>query len=129
MKKKHSKNLSVLIVDDDAQLRRFVGSMFEREGWLVCDAPEASYALSLVTSTDRLFNVILVDIALPGMNGIDFIKALQDSSVEHGSLIGVITGVASTQQEQTLRALNPKFIYRKPFNPLDLIQEVERYFA
>lgn len=118
---------SVLIVDDDSQLRLLLATAFQREGWHVVEAPDAHYALTLTVRGDCDFDVILVDVNMPGMNGVEFVRILKTLKEQQNTIIAVITGSASNEQEKLARDLKPTFMYRKPFNVLDLMDEICRH--
>lgn len=67
--------ISLLIVDDEEPLRTRLGERFTRKGYSVSSAPNGNEALLL--AENRRFHVALVDIKMPGMNGIDLLKALK----------------------------------------------------
>jgi two-component system nitrogen regulation response regulator NtrX len=59
----------VLIVDDEVNIRRTLRALFESEGYTVSDASSAEEALTVFD--DARPDVVLLDLALPGMNGLD----------------------------------------------------------
>jgi len=67
--------ISLLIVDDEEPLRTRLGERFTRKGYSVSCAPNGNEALSLLGN--KRFHVALVDIKMPGMNGIELLKALK----------------------------------------------------
>jgi DNA-binding response OmpR family regulator len=77
---------SILIVDDDAQLRRVLRVSLTAHGYEVGDVRSGEEALSNVRSEH--YDMILLDINLPGMNGIDVCRALR--SRPHGSESAII---------------------------------------
>jgi two-component system, NtrC family, response regulator AtoC len=67
--------ISLLIVDDEDPLRRGFEKRFSRKGFSVCSASNGNEALLLTEK--RRFHVALVDIKMPGMNGIELLKDLK----------------------------------------------------
>lgn len=64
----------VLLVDDEYAVRRVLARYFERLGWTVREAADGPSALTLV-ATCR-FDLVLSDINMPGMDGLELCEAL-----------------------------------------------------
>jgi DNA-binding NtrC family response regulator len=67
----------ILIVEDDPIARRALQSVFASNGYSSVAVPSAEDALSALHSADQP-QVVLIDIDLPGMNGIDLLTRLQE---------------------------------------------------
>lgn len=67
--------IRVLLVDDEPGLRTSLAANLEMEGFEVVEAESAAHALKLVQ--DSSFDVVLTDIRMPGMNGVELFQALQ----------------------------------------------------
>lgn len=61
--------MRVLVVDDEANLRRMLRSLLEEEGWSVVEAGSAEEGLSRAQENDP--DAILLDLLLPGMSGLE----------------------------------------------------------
>ena len=70
--------MRVLVVDDEANLRRMVRSLLSAEGWLVEEAGSAEEALIRVGQTQP--DVVLLDLVLPGASGLDLLPRLRKAS-------------------------------------------------
>jgi len=70
---------SILVVDDDALLRRSLAFHLERAGYLVYTAATAEDALALAQRTPP--DLVLLDIGLPGMDGLDALRRFKAQSV------------------------------------------------
>jgi two-component system KDP operon response regulator KdpE len=66
---------SVLVVDDERQIRRALSLNFRARGYTVTEAGSGEAALSQIT--DDRPDIVLLDLGLPGMNGIAVIEALR----------------------------------------------------
>lgn len=82
-----------LVVDDDADTRSSVAAIARREGWEVTEARHAREGLDLLTRES--FNLILCDLVMPGMDGIEMLRRLRAS----GSSVPfvMVTGHASVE--------------------------------
>ena len=72
----HARAARILVVDDNAVMRRSLRTLLEsQDDWKVCG--EAADGLEAVKKFDRnKFNVIVLDFQMPGMNGLDTAKQI-----------------------------------------------------
>jgi len=68
---------SVLIVDDKSELRETLADILELAGFDVESAGEGKEAIMKVK--ERFFDVVVLDIKLPGINGVDTFKVIKKS--------------------------------------------------
>jgi len=83
----------ILIVDDEATLCESLKRVFEREGYEVVTAPDAETALDRFE--EGACDLIISDILLPGMNGIEFLQAVKKQAPDQ--LVIVMTAYASIE--------------------------------
>lgn len=67
--------MKILLVDDDAFLRDMYATKFTETGDTVEVAKSANEAMTIVA--DKAIDLVLVDMVMPGMTGVDFIKAVK----------------------------------------------------
>ncbi len=72
--------MRILIVDDEAKLRTEVRYILEEEGYAVDEAAEGHEALSRIRNVS--YSVVLLDIRMPGLSGIDLIERIRDINTE-----------------------------------------------
>ncbi|MET3290790.1 UNVERIFIED_CONTAM: CheY-like chemotaxis protein [Brevibacillus sp. OAP136] len=109
----------ILIVDDQYGIRTLLTEVMQRDGFHVLDASDGSTALDLYRQHRP--TVILVDIRIPNMDGIQVIEAIRNEDQHVHSL--AMTAFDLTEQEtDKLRQLGVSTIYRKPFD-LDNLRE------
>jgi len=85
------KRASVLVVDDDAGIRKTLSKILEKEGYLVETAENGEQAIE--ASNRRFFNVALIDIRLPDMEGTELLQRLKKAEPKMVKVI--ITGYPS----------------------------------
>ncbi|GAX76781.1 hypothetical protein CEUSTIGMA_g4227.t1 [Chlamydomonas eustigma] len=73
-----SSPLRVLSVDDDPVNQMVVQNLLEPEGYEILQAMDGQEALDLLKSEDRLPDVILLDVMMPGMSGYDVCRKIQE---------------------------------------------------
>jgi len=80
--------LRVLVVDDNASLLRFLVSAFSANGCTVTQAAAAEQALALIT--EHAFDLVVSDIKMPGLSGLDLLRAVKGK--QPGTPVVLITG-------------------------------------
>src|SRR5919112_5237245 len=70
-----SRKIRVMVVDDDAVLRRLVSDQIGRMGFDATPAASGEEALEVLSKSD--FDVVLLDIRMPGMSGLDALRAIR----------------------------------------------------
>jgi DNA-binding NtrC family response regulator len=108
--------LSILIVDDEQVVRDSLVHWFTEEGYEVDGTASATEALSKLAG--REFDLVIADIRMPGMDGIELLEKIKAEQLDTSVI--VMTGYASV--ETAIRALkHGAFDYiTKPFDPDDL---------
>lgn len=107
----------VLVIDDDALVRNFIAETLRRKNLEVCTAENGSKALQLIK--DTVFDLIITDMKMPDLTGLDIIKKVRELSPS--TLVVVVTGYGSI--ENAVEAMHQgAFTYLvKPFSP-DIIE-------
>lgn len=115
-------NPSVLIVEDDEDLRQLIAGVLASEGLSVRTAANGHEALAEITRSG-MPDLILLDIRMPRMNGPEFARALADQYVAHAPLL-VMTAAADPR---AIAAQLGAFGWlAKPFEIEHLIASVRR---
>lgn len=110
------KKISLLIVDDEESVRDSLYNWFIEDGYSVDCAESAKDALAMLESKD--YNIILADIKMPGMDGLEMHRRIK--SMNKDSIVIVMTAFASVETAvQALKDGAYDYI-TKPFDPDDL---------
>jgi PAS domain S-box-containing protein len=113
----------VLVVEDDAKLRRIIAAQLMRAHYAVDDAATAEEALSLIQS-GAPYDLVVSDIRLgSGMTGIDLVAAVR--AIKPGISMLLITGFADELEDPPVH-LEGVPILRKPFRSKDLLESCAR---
>lgn len=108
--------ISILIVDDEESVRDSLYNWFIDDGYSVDCAENAKQALSILESKD--FDIILADIKMPGMDGLEMHRRIK--SLNKDSIVIIMTAFASVSTAvQALKDGAYDYI-TKPFDPDDL---------
>ena len=114
---------SVLIVDDDPEIRLVLAEVFREEGFTVVTAQHGAAALGEVS---RLCpDVIVLDVHMPVRDGIAFAVAYRAQPGPHAPIVVFSTAAES----QRVRAIDPASVLAKPCDLEQLIATVERVSA
>lgn len=107
---------SVLVVDDEIQIRRFLRAGFELEGYLVHDAENGAEALRAATL--RPPDLIILDLALPDLDGSEVLERLRSWS----NIPVIVLSVRSSEDEKVrLLELGADDYVVKPFGMAELM--------
>lgn len=111
--------INVLIVEDEKEIRRFVRSALESEGWRVFDAD--TLQRGLIEAGTRKPDLIILDLGLPDGDGLDFIRDLRQ-----WSSIPVIVLSARSEESDKVLALDAGAddYLSKPFGVAELLARV-----
>lgn len=121
------KNMKVLVVDDFSTMRRIVKNLLRDLGFTnIQEADDGSTALPMLQGGD--FDFVVTDWNMPGMQGIDLLKAIRaDSSLAH---IPVLLITAEAKKEQIIMAaqagVNGYIV--KPFTAGTLKTKIDKIF-
>ncbi|MEO7934241.1 MAG: ATP-binding protein [Chthoniobacterales bacterium] len=118
------KNLQILIVDDDESAREMIALTLRKFGAQVECASNVADALE---SLEKGFPQLLIsDIAMPGADGYELIRALRKMEADHARRIPAIalTAFASVQDRSRAMELGFHLHLSKPIEPLQLIRAV-----
>jgi two-component system, OmpR family, response regulator len=107
---------SILLVEDDARLAAFTSAYLARHGWLVTHVVDATRALQ--ESSKQRFDAIVLDIMLPGRDGLSICQKLREDS----DVPIVIVTARRTEVDRVVGfELGADDYVVKPFSPRELI--------
>lgn len=107
-----------LVVDDDRMLAQTLGEILELKGWKVALANSGTEAVNIAARED--FDVVLMDIKMPGMDGVDAFKAMKASHPD----IKVVLMTAYTAEDRVGEAQREGVVrvLSKPVDVASLLQ-------
>lgn len=115
----------ILLVEDDESLRKFLAQALVRAGHEVRDYGDGQEAF--VHLRDIPFDLLLTDIVMPGMDGIELAK--RAAELDAALKIMFITGFAAVALHPASNAPKQAKVLSKPFHLREIVAEVERMMA
>jgi DNA-binding NtrC family response regulator len=118
-------NQSILVVDDDAEVRKTLSSILLKEGYLVETAENGKQALR--TSEKSRFEVALIDIKLPDMEGTELLHRLEEKQPHIVRII--ITGFPTLENSMKTVNEGADGYILKPFDIEKLLEMIKQHLT
>jgi CheY-like chemotaxis protein len=120
-------SLKILVVDDNATNLKLVSDLLEFEGYEILRAADAEAAL--VVLADARPDLMLMDIALPGMDGLTLTRKLKADARTSQIRIVALTAFAMKGDDQKASDAGCDGYITKPINTRTLPAQVAEYLA
>ena len=114
----------ILFVDDEPALGRIARKNLEGFGYRVTVFREPTRALEALRASPKGFDLVITDLTMPGMTGIDF--ALEVSSLRGDLPIILCSGFTGGWTQETVRSAGIREVVEKPLSPRAMAAAVER---
>ena len=115
---------SILVVDDNEDIRNLLTLVLENEGYLVTQGVDGGECLEIIQ--DKPFDLILLDVMMPGLSGIEVLKAIRGNKDKKINQLPICMITAKSSIEDIDEALEhgaTSYIV-KPFRPIALAEKV-----
>ncbi|HET8773873.1 MAG TPA: response regulator [Thermoanaerobaculia bacterium] len=109
----------VLVIDDEASVRRMLGAALRQRSLVVDEAVDGSNAIALLS--ENRYAVVLLDLLMPNVDGFGVLDALADGA--HPPIVLVVSGADRRVIDQ-LDSRKIHGIVRKPFDPVEIADVV-----
>jgi two-component system, cell cycle response regulator CpdR len=116
---------TILIAEDDGQMRTFLAAALRRAGHDVEAVECGEDALEAMDNTE--FNLLLADVVMPGMDGIELARVASERHPEIKVMF--ITGFAAVAMKNAVASHGQPRVLSKPVHLKDLIRAVDRLLA
>jgi two-component system chemotaxis response regulator CheY len=118
-------NRTILIVDDDASIRRLIAATLEDvSGYRMSEAGDGEEAVR--RARDVQPSIVFLDIDMPRLNGIETCRRLKSEPVTADATVVMLTGDSDQGAELEARRAGADLFLTKPFSPLHLLRLVDR---
>jgi chemosensory pili system protein ChpA (sensor histidine kinase/response regulator) len=115
----------VIVVDDSNSVRNFVGSILERNGFVIIKSTNGADALEKMKTEE--IDLVITDLEMPKMHGFDLISNIRNQKKNDELPIIILTGRAGMKHRQTGEELGANAFIVKPFKEKDLLQSLEQF--
>jgi len=115
----------ILVIDDEELIIRSLVKILEKSGYEVFIAKNGQDAIVMAEEAD--FDLILADIRMPGINGVEAVREIHNISKKNKKIpIIFITGYADEIAEKEAKKLAPEAYLYKPFNLDELMSKIKQ---
>ena len=114
----------ILVVDDSTTMRQMVSFTLTDAGHEVTEAPDGTKALAEAKA--KKFDLVITDVNMPGMNGLDLVKSLRALEEFKFTPILVLTTESGQDVKSRGREVGATGWIVKPFSPEVLIQTLRK---
>jgi len=120
-----SKELQILIIDDDPDITETLADYFSERGEICKIYNKGAEGLRAMSNDN--FDVALLDLSMPGINGFDSLKSLAYKGILRRKPVFIITAVdVSPESEKLMIDAGVVEIIRKPFSVENLAKILEK---
>jgi CheY-like chemotaxis protein len=112
---------AILVVDDEPTIRALLRAALEQVGYRILEAADGAGALRQARSHPDL---VLLDIALPDINGLEVCRRLKADPSTAGTPVLLLTGLAQPSDRRAARDAGAVGCIEKPFRPADLVSHI-----
>ena len=114
----------ILVADDEPHIRRILATFLEASGFAVDQAIDGTQALELLEGPVP-YEVALLDIMMPGPNGLEVLEAARLLPHRAGLPILILTAKGQDTDREAAFALGAEDFITKPFSPKKLLARIE----
>lgn len=116
----------ILAIDDDNSIRALLQILLQRRYDVV--SREDGYEALLWLEHGNIPDLIIADIQMPKMNGINFLRMIKKSGYYREIPVIVLSGSDDVSLKAQCEAAGAQRFYQKPFNPNTLLADIEDLF-
>ncbi len=120
-------NRTILIVDDEEFVRRFLSSCVETAGFSVLTAADGCKGLDAFRQHSAKISLVLLDLTMPRKGGLEVLKELREQSLDLPVLI--MSGYSEHEISLQKGGAGPCEFIQKPFSPDELISRINSLLA
>lgn len=121
----------VLVIDDDPMIRHIVESILTSEGYNVVVAEHGEHAVEIMDKEPRpiTFDLMLCDVMMPGINGIDFVNRMKINADTQNVPIIMLTAESKSEDIMTGYEVGADYYITKPFTRQQLLYGISMVFG
>src|SRR5918993_5885536 len=105
---------TILIVDDEKNIRRTLQMVLEGEGYATLEAETAEAALKILAAPQRPVDLAIFDVKLPAMSGLEALEKMRQDEALKSTPVIVISGHATVHDAVAAIKLGAADFFEKP---------------
>lgn len=117
----------ILSIDDSPSVRKLVEFALKSKGFQVASAEDGQVALELMA--EEKFDAIILDINMPRMDGLQFLKKIRSDDAYASIPVIILTTEGQEADKDRAMKLGASVYIVKPFKPTELLSLVEEVLA
>ena len=114
----------ILIADDEPTLRFLTHEMLMDQNFEIIEAEDGPQALQLARQEQP--RLILLDVAMPGLSGLEVCEQLKADPVTSGIVVVMLTALGQTKDREQAFASGADHFMTKPFSPTQLLRLINQ---
>ena len=114
---------TILVIEDEAALRQTIIEMLEYEGFDTLSARDGQVGLEMAQK--HLPDLILCDVMMPVMNGIEMVEKMQENGTLEATPVVIVSTERSTTRIEYLKSKGISAYLSKPFTPESLKETID----
>ena len=120
-------NKKILIIEDDQFIRDLYAHELQKEGYAVTTCEDAEKGAKELTQNS--YDLILLDIMLPGKSGLDFMKDYLEKKKKNAKNFILLTNIGQDAViKQALELGASGYFIKSSYAPHELVREINNYF-
>ncbi len=121
------KNKKVLVIDDDAHIRRIIQIKLKKKGYSVLTAKNGEEGLNMIKAEKP--DAVISDINMPKIDGVTLCKMTNEFKKERPYLTIIVTARISPDERAWVKEMTDTQFMEKPVSPSKLIDALDQYFG
>jgi DNA-binding NtrC family response regulator len=116
---------TVLVVDDEKNIRRTLEMVLSGEGYHVLEAASGEQALDVLGRPEQPVDLVILDLKLPGLSGLEVLSRVRGDEAQRDLPVIVISGHATVDDAVQALKLGAQDFFEKPLNRERILVSVE----
>src|SRR5207237_4089387 len=119
---------SILVIDDQEQIANLAELILKTSGYDCSKANSGKRALELIYDKNNNYDLILMDLAMPEVSGIDVLKKLKaDGKLDRNKVVFFSASSLTGPEKEDLKKIGALDALNKPFTKSELLGFVEKH--
>lgn len=118
---------NILLAEDDDSMRNFLTVALEKAGHSVTPCADGLTALGAITASPERFDLLLSDIVMPGIDGVEL--SSRAARIHPGLKVLFITGFTAIERKTITGGGDPGPVLNKPFHLGQLVKQIDQILA